>query len=115
MDRIIEIQTPFGRDLLFVSLTGQEGLSKLYEFNLILTSKNPNLSAEQIIGQRATVLIDNNSGTRPLNGLVTDFGYQSEDIDEEGYHLYSVTLRPNLWYLTQRHDSRVFVNKDILV
>ncbi len=114
MDRIIEIQTPFGRDLSFVNMLGYESLSELFEFTLTLTSKNPNLASDQIIGQRATVVIDTNSGTRPLNGLVTDFGYLSEDPDEESYHLYSAVLRPNLWYLTQRYDSRVFVNKDIL-
>lgn len=114
MDRIIEIQTPFGKDLLFTKMQGHEGLSELYEFQLTLTSKNPNLAAEDIIGQTATVLIDTQSGTRPINGLVTDFGYLSEDEDEQSYHLYSAILRPNMWYLTQRYDSRVFVDKDIL-
>lgn len=114
MDRIIEIQTPFGKDLLFTKMQGHEGLSELYEFQLTLTSKNPNLAAEDIIGQAATVLIDTQSGTRPINGLVTDFGYLSEDEDEQSYHLYSAILRPNMWYLTQRYDSRVFVDKDIL-
>ena len=114
MDRTIAIQTPFGRDISFVELSGSEGLSKLYEYKLILTSKNPNLAAQDIIGQTITVSIDTRSGTRPLNGLVTDFGYLSEDEDEQSYYLYSCIMRPNMWYLTQRYDSRVFVDKDVL-
>ena len=112
--RTIGIQTPFGRELSFVELNGSEGLSTLYEYRLILTSKNPNLAATDIIGQTIFVTIDTKSGERILNGLVTDFGYLSEDEDEQSYHLYTCIMRPNMWYLTQRYDSRVFVDKDIL-
>lgn len=112
--RTITIQSPFGKDIEFVKLNGHEGLSELYEYHLILTSKNPNLAATSIIGQTIAVLIDTKGGERPLNGLVTDFGYLSEDEDEQSYHLYSCIMRPSMWYLTQRYDSRVFVDKDIL-
>ena len=112
--RTIAVQTPFGRDLAFVELKGVEGLSTLYEYRLILTSKNPNLAATDIIGQTIAVTIDTKGGERVLNGLVTDFGYLSEDIDEQSYHLYTCIMRPSMWYLTQRYDSRVFVDKDIL-
>ncbi|WP_201586327.1 type VI secretion system Vgr family protein, partial [Psychrobacter sp. HII-4] len=112
--RTIAIHTPFGRELSFVELNGFEGLSMLYEYRLTLTSKNPNLAATDIIGQTIAVTIDTKSGERVLNGLVTDFGYLSEDEDEQSYHLYTCIMRPNMWYLTQRYDSRVFVDKDIL-
>ena len=112
--RTIGIQTPFGRELSFVELNGSEGLSTLFEYRLILTSKNPNLEATDIIGQTIFVTIDTKSGERILNGLVTDFGYLSDDEDEQSYHLYTCIMRPNMWYLTQRYDSRVFVDKDIL-
>ena len=112
--RTIGIQTPFGRELSFVELNGSEGLSTLFEYRLILTSKNPNLEATDIIGQTIAVTIDTKGGERILNGLVTDFGYLSEDEDEQSYHLYTCIMRPNMWYLTQRYDSRVFVDKDIL-
>lgn len=112
--RTIGIHTPFGRELSFVELNGSEGLSTLFEYRLILTSKNPNLAATDIIGQTIFVTIDTKGGERILNGLVTDFGYLSEDEDEQSYHLYTCIMRPNMWYLTQRYDSRVFVDKDIL-
>ena len=112
--RTIAIHTPFGCALSFVELKGVEALSSLYEYRLVLTSKNPNLAATDIIGQTIAVTIDTKGGERVLNGLVTDFGYLSEDEDEQSYHLYTCIMRPNMWYLTQRHDSRVFVDKDIL-
>ena len=95
--RTIAIQTPFGRDLSFVDLKGYEGLSTLFEYTLTLTSKNPNLAATDIIGQTIAVTIDTKGGERILNGLVTDFGYLSEDEDEQSYHLYTVIMRPNMW------------------
>ena len=49
--RTIGIQTPFGRALSFVELKGVEALSNLYEYRLVLTSKDPNLAATDIIGQ----------------------------------------------------------------
>ena len=112
--RTIGIHTPFGRELSFVELNGSEGLSTLFEYRLVLTSKNPNLEATEIIGQTIAVTIDTKGGERILNGLVTDFGYLSEDEDEQSYHLYTCIMRPNMWYLTQRYDSRVFVDKGIL-
>lgn len=112
--RTIAIHTPFGRALSFVELKGVEALSSLYEYRLILTSKDPNLAATDIIGQTMFVSIDTKDGERILNGLVTDFGYLSEDEDEQSYHLYTCIMRPNMWYLTQRYDSRVFVDKDII-
>ena len=112
--RTIGIQTPFGRALSFVELKGVEALSNLYEYRLVLTSKDPNLAATDIIGQTIAVTIDTKGGERILNGLVTDFGYLSEDIDEQSYYLYTCVMRPSMWYLTQRYDSRVFVDKDIL-
>ena len=112
--RTVSVQTPFNRELAFVELRGIEGLSTLYKYTLILTSKNPNLAAQNIIGETITVTIDTKSGIRPLNGLVTDFGYLSEDEDEQSYYLYTCVMRPNMWYMDQRYDSRVFVDKSVL-
>lgn len=114
MKRTVEIDTPFGRALSFVKLTGREGISQLFEYELVLTSKDANLQAADIIGQTSTVKIETAEGIRPLNGLVTDFGYLHEDPDEITYHLYRCTLRPFLWQLTQKYDSRVFVDKNVL-
>ena len=54
--RTIGIHTPFGRELSFVELNGSEGLSTLFEYRLVLTSKNPNLEAELCWRNRTTKL-----------------------------------------------------------
>ena len=115
MNRTIVAHTPLGSQLLFKKMLGTESVSNLFEFNITLVSQNPNLQGKDIIGQSVTLEIDTEaSSPRYLNGLVTDFGYIGEDEDEEGYHAYTCTTRPFMWYLTQNTDSRVFVDKSVL-
>ncbi len=113
MERTLQIQSPYGKGMTIKTLQGNEGISQLYEFKLILTSKDPNLGNNGI-GQPLTTSIDTEQTTRYLSGIITDFGYLHEDPDELDYHLYTCTVRPNLWYLSQRIDSRVFVDKTVL-
>ena len=115
MNRTIVAHTPFGPGVLFKRMTGFESVSGLFEYNIILVSKDANLQSRDIIGQSVTLKIDTKSkNNRYLNGVVTDFGYLYEDDDEESYHSYTCTVRPSFWYLTQNVDSRVFVNKSVL-
>ena len=113
MERTLQIQSPYGKGMTIKTLQGNEGISQLYEFKLTLTSKDPNLGNNGI-GQPLTTSIDTEQTTRYLSGIITDFGYLHEDPDELDYHLYTCTVRPNLWYLSQRIDSRVFVDKTVL-
>ena len=113
MERNLQIQSPYGKGLEIKQLEGIEGISQLYVYQLTLTSKDPNLS-NQGIGQPLTISIDAEQTTRHLSGIITDFGYLHEDPDELDYHLYTCTVRPSLWYLSQRIDSRVFVDKNII-
>lgn len=114
MERNLHVQSPYGKALDIKNLIGDEGLSQLYQYRLTLTSKDPNLAGSTGIGQPLTISIDAKDTTRYLSGIITDFGYQSQDPDELDYHLYTCTVQPSLWYLTQRIDSRVFVDKNIL-
>ena len=113
MERTLQIQSPYGKGMTIKTLQGNEGISQLYEFKLTLTSKDPNLGNNGI-GQPLTTSIDTEQTTRYLSGIITDFGYLHEDPDELDYHLYTCTVRPSLWYLSQRIDSRVFVDKTVL-
>lgn len=113
MERTLQIQSPYGKGMAIKTLQGEEGISQLYQFELTLTSKDPNLGNSGI-GQPLTISIDTEQTIRYLSGIITDFGYLHEDPDELDYHLYTCTVRPSLWYLSQRIDSRVFVDKTVL-
>lgn len=114
MSRTIQIHSQFGDALLFKELHGVEGISALYQYDLLLSSKDANLDIKSAIGSQLCVCIQTKEGERHLQGVVTDFGYDRPDVDEQGYHIYSCTLRPNLWHLTQTQNSRVFVEKTVI-
>ncbi|OOS02614.1 type VI secretion protein Vgr, partial [Moraxella cuniculi] len=114
MSRTIQIHSQFGDALLFKELHGVEGISSLYQYDLLLSSKDANLDIKSAIGSQLCVCIQTKEGERHLQGVVTDFGYDRPDVDEQGYHIYSCTLRPNLWHLTQTQNSRVFVEKTVI-
>lgn len=114
MTRTIQIHSQFGNALLFKELQGTEQMSGLYAYHLLLSSQNANLGIDAMVGSQLSVQIEGGRGIRYLQGVVTDFGYEAQDEDEQGYHIYSCTIRPNFWYLTQTQNSRVFVDKDVL-
>lgn len=114
MQRVIETQHNIVKDLLFKYLKGEEGLSFLYCYHLLLSNKNANLDIASMIGSSLNIKINTAQGIRYIQGIITDFGYETPDEDEQGYHLYSCTIRPNMWYLSQNRDSRVFVDQNVL-
>lgn len=116
MNRTVVAHTPLAPDaLLFKSLQGKERLSSLFEFNIILSSKDANIDCGGLIGQKLTLeILTLGNLPRYLNGLITDFGYAGEDADDQQRYLYYCTLQPSLWYLTQNVDSRVFVDKSVI-
>ncbi|MBP6563149.1 MAG: type VI secretion system tip protein VgrG [Neisseriaceae bacterium] len=115
MNRTVVAHTPLAPDtLLFKSMQGKEHISRLFCFNVILSSKDANIDCNALIGQKMTLDILTLGDTpRCLNGLITDFGYAGEDGDDQQQCLYYCTLQPSLWYLTQNVDSRIFVDKSV--
>src|SRR2546421_12065732 len=72
-NRPIAIDTPLGEDaLLLRGFTGQEGISRLFSFDLDLLAES-SLSFNEIVGQRVTIRVDlDDSGRRRryINGFV---------------------------------------------
>ena len=74
--QFISITTPLGDDVLLLQkFTGQEGISKLFNFQLELASeKSPPLSLESLIGQNVTVnMMLADGSTRYFSGFVSQF------------------------------------------
>ena len=57
-NRLITIDTPLGKDVLMLAgLHGSEGISRIFSFELALTSENPNISFADIVGKNVTVAV----------------------------------------------------------
>jgi type VI secretion system secreted protein VgrG len=105
--RLIALDTPLGKDVLLLQeVTGHEGISQLFRFDLHLLSENAGLAAEALVGQRVTVTIRlQDDSPRYLNGVVGRF--TQGETDARFTH-YGMQIVPWLWLLTRTADCRIF-------
>jgi type VI secretion system secreted protein VgrG len=107
-NRLIQVTTPFGKDvLLFSELSGSERLGRPFHFELSLLSEKGDLDADKILGQPVVMSCALPAGgdQRVFHGLVSDFTQLSYG---ERHHEYQVVLRPWFWFLTRTADCRVY-------
>ncbi|MEZ6136495.1 MAG: type VI secretion system tip protein TssI/VgrG [Pirellulaceae bacterium] len=112
--RSLNITTPLGEDAVQLTrFTGEEELSRLFQFNLRLISTNSNIQAEQIVGKNITFSLDYDDGQRRyFNGFVQRFA--AGDEDDKGRRSYQAVVVPWLWFLSQTTDCRIFQEKTIV-
>jgi len=88
----------------------EEGLSRLYQLEVDLACKSPNLSFEQIMGKQALFGLKNDTGRHFLHGIVCRFSFIEQARNHSVYH---ATVVPKVWRLLHRHDCRIFQNKSV--
>lgn len=110
--RLIGIETPLGKDILLLrGFSGQEGISRLSNFDLDLLSHDPDIKFEDIIGKRVTLRVTLGSDKkRYFNGFISRFMQTGSD---RGLANYRATMVPWLWFLTRTSDCRIFQKKSI--
>lgn len=111
-NRHIKLSTPLGPDaLLLVAFSGQEEMSRLFQFQLEMISDNSDIQAKDIVGKNITFSIERTEGAvRYFNGFVSRFSAGDE---EQGRRNYRAEVVPWLWFLTRTTDCRIFQNKKI--
>ncbi len=106
----MQIDSPFGDDVILSKIQGEEALSSCFYFHVELVSKRNDLSFSQCVGKNVTVFLDGGKSARVFNGTVNMFQqkltYLAGTNDE--YTLYEMTFVPDLWFLTQNVLCRVF-------
>lgn len=111
--RIIAVQTALGEDVLLLQrLTGDEGISRLFHFELDLLSENASISFIDIVGQRAAIGIRLPGGrTRYINGFISRFTQSGRD---SRFTHYQAEVVPWLWFLTRNANCRIFQHKTVV-
>ncbi|MDF0607138.1 type VI secretion system tip protein VgrG [Neisseriaceae bacterium TC5R-5] len=115
--------------LSFYSLSGQETLSQLFDYSLILRTPDSNavpltatanIDVKPMIGQIINVNIEVDgmgeaaaigAGSREVNGIITRAGFLRREGD---FHLYQLSVRPWLWLATLTSDFKTFQNRSVL-
>jgi type VI secretion system secreted protein VgrG len=116
-NRFIRIDTPLGVDeLLLHSFDGEEGISRLFHFELTMHSENRSIKFDSIVGKKATVTVYlPDRSKRHINGIISSFSQGDSSPLEGGetpthFTSYYATLVPWLWSLTRTTDCRIFQN-----
>ncbi len=112
------LYTPLGEDeLLLREMTGREGISRLFEFDLKLISDRDDIQPEDVIGKRSTLRVETFDGERHFTGFMSRFTRLGATPAPEGmegeYYAYECDLVPWLWFMLQHEDSRIFQDKTI--
>ncbi|WP_313738330.1 type VI secretion system tip protein VgrG [Pseudomonas sp.] len=105
--RLAQVTSPLGPDaLILAEMTGSEELGRLFEFELQLTSDDPAIDLNQLLGKPMCLSVQLGVGAqRYFHGLVARC---SQSVDRGQFASYRVTLRPWLWLLTRTSDCRIF-------
>jgi type VI secretion system secreted protein VgrG len=105
-NRALRIDTPLGPDaLLLRSVSGQEGISQLFRYELELLSENDSISFDSIVGKGVSLHIQTVDSERSMSGYISRFSQGGQD---ERFTRYHAEMVPWLWFLTRTSDCRIF-------
>ena len=100
------LTTSLGGQLLFQSMDAQEELGKLFEFDVQALADSASIAPEDLLGKPASVMVELADGSkRHFHGLVCAMGTEG---GHRHLYTYRLVLRPWLWLLTRRSDTRIF-------
>ena len=92
-----------------VRFTGEEGLSELYRFEIVLYAGDKDVDFEKALTNTATFTILRQQGNIPFHGILERF----EQLSHSGpYSFYRAVLVPKAWWLTQTTHNQIFLNQN---
>lgn len=92
-------------------LKGTEGLSMLYEFEIMLYADDPEIDLKAVLQNPATLtIIPEGEEERKFHGIPAVFE-QLHEYDE--YIYYRLKLVPRLWLADQYHENMLFLDKKV--
>ncbi|WP_445011368.1 type VI secretion system tip protein TssI/VgrG [Vreelandella stevensii] len=99
-------------DVAVIDFTHREALSQPFELAINLASRDGSLDAADLLDREASLTLwQDGQPLRTLHGIVSEFGR-----GDRGHRrtFYSLVLRPALWRLSLRQNSRIFQQVDPL-
>jgi len=103
---LMVLKTSADVGLRFRRMSGNEELGRLYEFDVQAVSESKSIKFEELLSKPASVAIELADGEkRYFHGLVCAIGLEGA---HQKMFSYRLILRPWLWLLTRRSDTRIF-------
>ncbi|MDN7132921.1 type VI secretion system tip protein TssI/VgrG [Halomonas sp. MC140] len=106
------VTLPGVNDIAVIDFTHREILSQPFELAINLASRDGSLDAADLLDREATLTIwQDGEPLRRMHGIIAEFGR-----GDRGHRrtFYSLVLRPALWRLSLRQNSRIFQKTDPL-
>ncbi len=104
---LMRLLSPLGDTLLFKRLHAVEALGQPFTFEVDAVTTDVALDTTELLGQPAAVQLERPDGEdRWFHGIVAEAGLDGEA--GEGRYACRLVLRPALWLLTRRADTRIF-------
>jgi type VI secretion system secreted protein VgrG len=106
---LMTLSTTLGPDALrFRSLSATEEMGRLFEFQVTAVSDDE-VNLDALLGTPASVAVElPDESRRHFHGIIASAGLDGASGKRATYRL---VLRPWLWLLTRRSDTRIFQNK----
>ncbi|MBI4961329.1 MAG: type VI secretion system tip protein VgrG [Desulfovibrio sp.] len=94
-----------------VKFTGTEGLSQLYEFDVLLASASHEIDLGAVLSGRTRLSV-HRPGKQELglNGMVLDFDQLEQN---HGLTFYRALVVPRAWWLTQIRTTQIFLDDEM--
>lgn len=99
------------KKLHVLSFRGEEGMSRLFRFELELASPSAGIAFEDTLGRPALLTLKRKDARRYVHGVINRFEQRERG---DGLTIYHATLVPAAWQLVLRRDCRIFQEAPIL-
>lgn len=108
----LKLSTPLKDKLQIRQFGASEELGRPFEYTVVALSEDHALDVDSLLGKHATVTLELPDGKpRHFDGIVVAAGLDGAQGRRVQYRL---VLRPWLWLLTRRADTRIFQNKSVV-
>jgi type VI secretion system secreted protein VgrG len=94
-----------------VQFTGKEGLSQLYEFDILLASANQEIDLDAVqTGLARITVIRPDKQALSLGGIILNFDQLEQN---HGLTFYRAYVVPKAWWLTQIRTTQIFLDDEM--
>jgi type VI secretion system secreted protein VgrG len=98
-----------GGPTTLIRLEMTDGISELFELKVRFRSENPAIALDEVAGEIAEVVLDDEAFVRRVPGIVRQV--RQLTTEPTGLSEYELVLVPELWLTTRRRDHRIFQNQ----
>jgi len=93
-----------------VRFRGEEGISRLFQFDIVLISEDPEVDIDTVLQNPAIFTIHRGEEDRKIHGIISEFE-QMHEVDQ--YTFYQASLVPRIWLSDLYRENQLFLDKTV--